>query len=64
MECPGIPIALLLITLLGIATMGVIFYLKVVAAGRRRRSANSPDTEDWLLLLSVGRHRPLPASAK
>ena len=37
-ECPGIPFALLLITLLGVTVMGVLFYLKVAAAGRKKRS--------------------------
>ena len=37
-DCPGIPFALLLITLLGVTVMGVLFYLKVAAAGRKKRS--------------------------
>ena len=36
-QCPGISIALLLISLLGIALMGYILYSKIVAAGRRKR---------------------------
>ena len=40
-DCPGIPFALLLITLLGVTVMGVLFYLKVQAAGRKKRSVFS-----------------------
>ena len=40
-DCPGIPFALLLITLLGVTVMGVLFYLKVAAAGRKKRSVAS-----------------------
>ena len=36
-QCPGISIALLLISLLGIALMGYILWSKIVAAGRRKR---------------------------
>ena len=36
-ECPGIPIALLLVSLLGVLVMGYILYTKIVGAGRRRR---------------------------
>ena len=46
-DCPGVPFALLITTLLGVAVMGVIFYLKVqAAAGRRRR--RSLDDIDWV----------------
>ena len=56
MECPGIPIALLLITLLGILTLGVIFFLKVQAAGRRKRSVEDQiPLEDLGLLFIIGR---------
>ena len=36
-QCPGISIALLLISLLGIVLMGYILWSKIVAAGRRKR---------------------------
>ena len=56
MDCPGIPIALLLITLLGILTLGVIFFLKVQAAGRRKRSVEDQiPLEDLGLLFIIGR---------
>ena len=55
-DCPGIPLALLLITLLGIAVLGVIFFLKVQAAGRRRRSIEGwIHWEDLLPTISIGR---------
>ena len=47
-KCPGISIALLLISLLGIALMGYIFYLKVVAAGRKKRATLGIDGFLWL----------------
>ena len=40
MDCPGIPIALLLTTLLGIGILGFILFTKITAAGRRKRNAN------------------------
>ena len=41
-DCPGIPFALLLITVLGVTVMGVLFYFKVqAAAGRKKRSTFS-----------------------
>ena len=46
-DCPGVPFALLLTTLLGVAVMGVIFYLKVQAAGRRRRRSLDGEDVDW-----------------
>ena len=46
-DCPGVPFALLLTTLLGVAVMGVIFYLKVQAAGRRRRRSLDGEEFDW-----------------
>ena len=46
-DCPGVPFALLLTTLLGVAVMGVIFYLKVQAAGRRRRRSLAGEDIDW-----------------
>ena len=63
MDCPGIPIALLLITLLGIAVLGFILFTKIQAAGRRKRSddyfTNIPDLlqdfEDVLSILQFGR---------
>ena len=55
-DCPGIPLALLLITTLGILTMGVLFYLKVVAAGRRKRdTSHSWTLEDLVLIFQNGR---------
>ena len=48
-QCPGISIALLLISLLGIALMGYILWSKIVAAGRRKRDvAQMPDL-GWFL---------------
>ena len=54
MDCPGIPIALLLITLLGIAVLGAIFLQKVLAAGRRRRR-RSISIEDLVDMVETGR---------
>ena len=55
-DCPGIPLALLLITLLGVAVLGVIFFLKVQAAGRRKRSSEEGfHWEDLLPIISIGR---------
>ena len=55
-DCPGIPLALLLITLLGVAVLGVIFFLKVQAAGRRKRSIEEwLHWEDLLPIISIGR---------
>ena len=58
MDCPGIPIALLLITLLGIAVLGAIFLQKVLAAGRRRRSIRSISIEDLVDMVETGRKKP------
>ena len=55
-ECPGIPIALLLITLLGIAVLGAIFLQKVLAAGRRRRR-RSISLEDLVDMVETGRNK-------
>ena len=57
MDCPGIPIALLLITLLGVAVMGFILYTKIVGAGRRKRSSGDlfPDLEEISHVLLLGR---------
>ena len=44
-DCPGIPIALLLVTLLGIGVMGFILYTKIVGAGRRKRDIRDSWTE-------------------
>ena len=47
-DCPGVPFALLITTLLGIVVMGVIFYLKVqAAAGRRKRRSLEGEDFDW-----------------
>ena len=56
MDCPGIPIALLLITLLGIAVLGAIFLQKVLAAGRRRRR-RSISLEDLVDMVETGRNK-------
>ena len=64
-DCPGVPFALLLTTLLGVAVMGVIFYLKVQAAGRRRRRSLDGEDIDWgevlvedlPSLVAIGRHQ-------
>ena len=58
-QCPGISIALLLISLLGIALMGYILWSKIVAAGRRKRDvADIADfwwlTENFLPILING----------
>ena len=47
-DCPGIPIALLLVTLLGIGVMGFILYQKIVGAGRRKRDTGF---DSWTQLL-------------
>ena len=53
-KCPGIPLSLLLITLLGIAITGAILFLKIQAAGKRkRRSAFHWD--DLPQLVAIGR---------
>ena len=59
-QCPGISIALLLISLLGIALMGYILWSKIVAAGRRKRDvAEIADfwwlTENFLPILINGK---------
>ena len=36
-DCPGIPIALLLVTLLGVGVMGFILFTKIQAAGGRKK---------------------------
>jgi hypothetical protein len=58
MDCPGIPIALLLITLLGIAVLGFILFTKIQGAGRRKRSSNDkyPDLEEISQILILGRN--------
>ena len=50
-DCPGIPIALLLVTLLGIAVMGFILFQKINAAGRRKREAPGEGESALALLL-------------
>ena len=50
-DCPGIPIALLLVTLLGIAVMGFILFQKINAAGRRKREAPGEGDSALSLLL-------------
>ena len=69
MDCPGIPIALLLTTLLGIGILGFILFTKIQGAGRRRRSTEQTslaagnttwtgllaDIEDLITILSFGR---------
>ena len=59
MDCPGIPIALLLITLLGIAVMGFILFTKIQGAGRKKRSLSElfPDLEDVTQILILGRNK-------
>ena len=49
MDCPGIPIALLLTTLLGIGLLGFILFTKIQGAGRRKRNAN----DGWSSLLPL-----------
>ena len=52
-QCPGISIALLLISLLGIVLMGYILWSKIVAAGRRKRDV--ADMADfWCFLDNLG----------
>ena len=54
-ECPGISLALLLITLAGIAVLGVILFLKIQnPTGRKKRSEIS--WEDFLELAIIGRN--------
>ena len=50
-DCPGIPIALLLVTLLGIGVMGFILFTKIQAAGRRKRQAPDEGASAFSLLL-------------
>ena len=57
-DCPGIPIALLLVTLLGIAVMGFILFQKINGAGRRKREAPGEGESPLALLLPP----PLQAS--
>ena len=60
-DCPGIPFALLLITVLGVTVMGVLFYFKVQAAGRKKRSvAAGWSLEDIEIALISGRCCLLP----
>ena len=59
MDCPGIPIALLLTTLLGIGILGFILFTKITAAGRRKRNAkDGPSSllpfEDFLNVVYLG----------
>ena len=60
-DCPGIPIALLLVTLLGIGVMGFILYTKIVGAGRKKREALDswdqllPDLETLDVIILHGR---------
>ena len=46
-DCPGIPIALLLVTLLGIGVMGFILFTKIQGAGRRKRDI----IDSWVEML-------------
>ena len=49
-ECPGVPIALLLTTLLGIGVMGFILFTKIQGAGRKKRAITfnwNPLSDDW-----------------
>ena len=71
-DCPGIPIALLLVTLLGIGVMGFILFTKIQAAGRRKRSALDVFEEIFTELESLDRiifygrmiyHYTLPSQA-
>ena len=48
-QCPGIPISLLLISLLGVALMGYILWSKIVAAGRRKRDVAGIDDFWWFV---------------
>ena len=52
-KCPGIPLSLLLITLLGIAVLGAILFLKIQAAGRRKRRS-AFHWEDLADLVNIG----------
>ena len=60
-DCPGIPIALLLVTLLGIGVMGFILFTKIQGAGRRKRDIRDrwtevlPELESLDLLILHGR---------
>ena len=49
-DCPGLSIALLLITLLGIGVLFYILYTKIVAAGRRKRGL---EDEQWWYILHM-----------
>ena len=53
-KCPGIPLALLIITLLGIAITGAILFLKIQAAGKRKRRS-AFYWEDLPELVAIGR---------
>ena len=60
MDCPGIPIALLLTTLLGIGLLGFILFTKIQGAGRKKRNANDgwaslPPLEDFFKVVDFGR---------
>ena len=51
MDCPGVPIALLLTTLLGIAIMGFILFTKIQGAGRKKRDTEftwNSSPADWI----------------
>jgi hypothetical protein len=48
-QCPGISIALLLISLLGIVLMGYILWSKIVAAGRRKRDVADMADYWWFI---------------
>ena len=52
-ECPGIPIALLLVSLLGVLVMGYILYTKIVGAGRRKRDITDSWSELWPVLENI-----------
>ena len=60
MDCPGVPIALLLTTILGIGVLGFILFTKIQGAGgRRKRNANQSQysllpVEDFLTFLDFG----------
>lgn len=62
-DCPGIPIALLLVTLLGIGVMGFILFTKIQGAGRRKRDIIDswvemlPQLEDLDRIILHGRKR-------
>ena len=58
-DCPGIPISLLLITLLGVGVTFAILLLKVIGAGKRRkRSDEGIHLDDLLHLFTIGRETP------